>query len=129
MCNARWNRSNEPRPTLAAAEPKTGAGGPRAASGLSLADPDAIRLRVQIDILSSGALFKRVAAPGAPFDLAWDGWIPDALTRRRCWVRSWRTARADRRPQTHDTRSATSGLPAPRKRWRSSRGMADQPAA
>ena len=36
-----------------------------------------IRLRVQITSLPSDKMFAQEATPGAPFDLAWDGWLPD----------------------------------------------------
>jgi peptide/nickel transport system substrate-binding protein len=36
-----------------------------------------IGLRVHITELPSATLFARQQTPGAPFDLAWDGWIPD----------------------------------------------------
>jgi YVTN family beta-propeller protein len=36
-----------------------------------------IDLRVRITSLPSNKMFAREATPGAPFDLAWDGWIPD----------------------------------------------------
>jgi peptide/nickel transport system substrate-binding protein len=42
-------------------------------------DLAAIGLQVQIKILTSATLFAREARPGEPFDLAWQGWIPDYL--------------------------------------------------
>jgi peptide/nickel transport system substrate-binding protein len=36
-----------------------------------------IGLRVEITELPSATLFARQESPGAPFDLAWDGWLPD----------------------------------------------------
>ena len=36
-----------------------------------------IGLQVQIKSLPSATLFAREARPGEPFDLAWNGWIPD----------------------------------------------------
>jgi YVTN family beta-propeller protein len=38
-----------------------------------------IGLRVQITELPSATLFARQEIPSAPFDLAWDGWVPDYL--------------------------------------------------
>ena len=36
-----------------------------------------IGLRVRITSLPSAKMFAQEETPGAPFDLAWDGWIPD----------------------------------------------------
>ena len=36
-----------------------------------------IGLRVRITTLPSAKMFAQEETPGAPFDLAWDGWIPD----------------------------------------------------
>ena len=36
-----------------------------------------IDLRVRITSLPSAKMFAQEGTPGAPFDLAWDGWIPD----------------------------------------------------
>ena len=36
-----------------------------------------IGLRVRITSLPSAKMFAQEDTPGAPFDLAWDGWIPD----------------------------------------------------
>ena len=38
-----------------------------------------IGLQVQVKTFPSDKLFAREATPGEPFDLAWDGWIPDYL--------------------------------------------------
>jgi YVTN family beta-propeller protein len=38
-----------------------------------------IDLQVRITSLPSDKMFAREDTPGAPFDLAWDGWIPDYL--------------------------------------------------
>jgi YVTN family beta-propeller protein len=42
-------------------------------------DLRAIGLQVQIRTFPSGVLFAREARPGEPYDLAWEGWIPDYL--------------------------------------------------
>jgi YVTN family beta-propeller protein len=39
----------------------------------------AIGLQVQVKMFPSDTLFAREATPGEPFDLAWEGWIPDYL--------------------------------------------------
>jgi YVTN family beta-propeller protein len=39
----------------------------------------AIGLHVQVKTFPSDTLFAREATPGEPFDLAWNGWIPDYL--------------------------------------------------
>src|SRR5205823_14376665 len=39
----------------------------------------AIGLQVAVKTFPSGTLFAREATPGEPFDLAWEGWIPDYL--------------------------------------------------
>jgi YVTN family beta-propeller protein len=42
-------------------------------------DLAAVGLQVQIKTFQSDSLFAREARPGEPFDLAWEGWIPDYL--------------------------------------------------
>jgi YVTN family beta-propeller protein len=42
-------------------------------------DLAAIGLRVHVETFPSSKMFALEATPGAPFDLAWDGWIPDYL--------------------------------------------------
>jgi peptide/nickel transport system substrate-binding protein len=42
-------------------------------------DLAAIGLRVRIEQLPSDTLFAEEARPDSPFDMAWDGWIPDWL--------------------------------------------------
>jgi len=42
-------------------------------------DLAAIGLRVEVKAFPTDTLFTRVASPGEPFDLAWDGWLPDYL--------------------------------------------------
>lgn len=38
-----------------------------------------IGLKVDINLFPSETLFTREASPDAPFDMAWQGWIPDYL--------------------------------------------------
>jgi YVTN family beta-propeller protein len=40
-------------------------------------DLAAISLQVQIKTFPSGSYFAKLGNPSAPFDLAWDGWLPD----------------------------------------------------
>ena len=42
-------------------------------------DLAAIGLNVEIKTLPSGKLFSKLGTPGEPFDMAWDGWVPDYL--------------------------------------------------
>ena len=42
-------------------------------------DMAAIGLQIQVKKFAGSTLFARVARPGEPFDLAWNGWIPDYL--------------------------------------------------
>jgi ABC-type transport system substrate-binding protein len=42
-------------------------------------DLSKIGLEVQIKRIPFSKLFARVTTPGEPFDLAWDGWLPDYL--------------------------------------------------
>ncbi len=42
-------------------------------------DLAAIGMRVEVKALPFGPLFKKLATPGEPYDMAWDGWIPDYL--------------------------------------------------
>jgi YVTN family beta-propeller protein len=39
----------------------------------------AIGLRVDVNTLTSGRLFAKLATPGEPFDMGWIGWTPDYL--------------------------------------------------
>ena len=42
-------------------------------------DLAAIGIRVEVKAFPSATLFARIAMRGEPFDLAWDGWLPDYL--------------------------------------------------
>jgi YVTN family beta-propeller protein len=40
-------------------------------------DLAAIGLRVEVKAFPTGTLFTKLTTPGEPFDIAWDGWLPD----------------------------------------------------
>jgi peptide/nickel transport system substrate-binding protein len=40
-------------------------------------DLAAIGLRVEVKAFPTGTLFTKLTAPGEPFDIAWEGWLPD----------------------------------------------------
>jgi ABC-type transport system substrate-binding protein len=40
-------------------------------------DLAAIGLRAEVKALPSGTLFTKLTTPGEPFDMGWEGWLPD----------------------------------------------------